>query len=355
MQLSSSTKLALGILAAVLLYFAVRAVFNTAPEAAASEADTTTFTVLVEDVAPQAWRDTVVVRGRTEAERKVVVRAETAGVVAETPIDAGAKVAAGDLICKLNVDARRAAVTEARASLAKAKLDYDAAKKLAAEGFRSETSLAGVKAALDLARANVEQAEVNYRKTSIAAPFDGVFDQRMVEVGDFLSPGDPCGVVIQRSPFLVVGALSEKDVAKVSKGDKGRARLATGEIVEGAVKFVSTAADPATRTFRIELAVPNEEGALRDGVTAEFEIFTERRTAHLVPRSTLVLNDEGVVGIRTVGDDNQVAFTPIRLIGEAEDGVWIAGAEGLLRLITRGQSFVSDGQEVSVSHADPAA
>ncbi len=352
MKVSQSVKLAGVFIALIVLYFLVKGLFSGAPAtpetAGASEPD---FTVVYETSSPQDWRDQVMVRGRTEAERKVIVRAETSGAVAETPAELGAVVSEGDILCRLNVDARAAQLAEARAALAKAKLDYDAAVKLSEDGFRSETAVASAKAVRDQAAAQLERAQYELNKTEIKAPFDGVYDKRHVEVGDFMNVGDPCATVIQRSPFLVVGAISEKDVAKIKKGDRGRARLVTGETLDGVVRFVAASADPATRTFDVELEVPNEDGALRDGVTAEFTVFAEEKSAHLVPRAALVLDDEGEIGLRTLGADNVVDFQPVRLIGETPSGVWVSGLSGDVRIITGGQLYVTEGQTVAAVEA----
>ena len=346
MNVSQSVKLAGIIVALVVLYFLVKGLFNAGSEAEDVSAEAERFTVVAETVAPKEWRDEIVIRGRTKAERKVIVRAETGGAVAETPATLGALVSEGDVLCRLNIDARRAQLEEARAALAKADLDYNAAVKLSADGFRSETSVASAKAQRDQAAAQLEAAKVEIDKTAIKAPFDGAYNERHAEVGDYLKVGDPCATVIQRSPFLVVGAVSERDVAKVSSGDRGVARLATGETIEGEVRFVASASDPATRTFAVELEVPNEDGALRDGVTAEFTVFAKPRDARRRPRAALVLNDGGDIGIRTLDQDNIVAFTPVRLIGETPNGVWVSGLEGDVRLIVSGQLYVSAGQQV---------
>lgn len=353
MNVSQSVKLAGIFVALIVLYFLARGLFGGAPGAAPQEASAKeVFTVVVQTIAPKEWRDEIIVRGRTKAERKVIVRAETGGAVAQTPATLGALVPKGDVLCRLNVDARRAQLNEARAAFAKAELDYDAAAKLSESGFRSDTAVAAAKAVRDQAAAALERARLELDKTEIKAPFDGVYDERHAEEGDFLKAGDACATVIQRSPFLVVGAISERDVAKVKKGDKGRARLATGETIDGVVRFVASSADPATRTFDIELEVPNEDGALRDGVTAEFTVFTEEQSAHKVPRASLVLNDEGEIGLRTLDKDNIVVFTPVRLIGETPSGVWVSGVAGELRLIVRGQEYVTAGQKVSAVSAD---
>ncbi|MEL7487023.1 MAG: efflux RND transporter periplasmic adaptor subunit [Pseudomonadota bacterium] len=351
MQVSSSVKAALAIALVVLLYFGARNLFRGGETAEETAAEASLFTVVAQTVEPGDWRDEVRVRGRTEALRRVAVRAETAGVVAETPARLGALVEEGDVLCRLKVDARRAALTEARASVQKAELDYNAAAKLAGEGFRAETAVASAKAALDLARANLEQARLNLAKTNITAPFAGVFDNRAVEVGDFVAIGDPCGVVIQQDPFLATGGVSDRAVTRIAVGDRGVARLSTGEVVEGTVRFVATSADAVTRTFRVELEIPNEKGALKEGVTTQFTIYADRRNAHLVPRSAIGLDDEQRTIVRTLNPDSTVHLTPVRVLGESENGFWIDGLEGAVAIITRGQDYVREGQKVAIAES----
>ena len=354
MSVSQSVKLAGTLVLLIILYFLVRGMFGSTQPIAEAQSANNAITVIAADISPEAWSDEVSIQGRTKAEINVIVRAETSGVVAETPARLGAMVSEGDTLCRLNVDARRARVAEAQAALAKARLDYEAALKLGESGFRSETGVAAAKANRDQTAAQAEQATLELEKTNITAPFHGIYDQRFAEVGDFLSIGDPCATVIKFDPFLVVGSVSEKDVGKINVGNRGMAKLATGETVEGTVRFVSSSASPATRTFNVELEIPNADGSLKDGVTADFTVYAENKNAYFLPRSSLVLNDSGNIGIRTVNNDNVVKFMPVAIVGETADGVWVNGPSGDIRVIVRGQEYVDAGRTVVVELRDLA-
>ncbi len=349
MKLSSSVRTALLIVAATIAYFGVRTGLRALSVEEKAPIDERTLAVVAELLTPEQKAGALAIRGRTEADQKVVVRADASGVVMATPVALGSAVKKGDVLCRLDVEARDAARREADAALRKAEIDYKAAVTLAAEGFRSETGLAGLKAARDQARANSDRAAIEFEKTMIRAPFDGVFDARAAEVGDLLKPGDPCGTVVKPDPFLIVGAIAEKDVGLVKAGDPARAQLATGETVEGVVRFVAAAADPTTRTFDIEVEVPNTDGALRDGVTADMVVRGRARDALKAPRSALTLNDEGRIGVRVIDEENRARFHAVSLIGEDADGVWIAGIDGAQRVIVRGQEYVKDGEIVDAS------
>jgi multidrug efflux system membrane fusion protein len=291
-------------------------------------------------------RSDLVLRGQTQALRKVVVRAETEGVVAATPVEKGTLVETGTVICELDPAAREAQLMEASAVLEQRRLEFVAARKLAEKGHRSETQVAGARAAYDAARAAKRAMEVEIARTKIRAPFDGVFDARQVEIGDFMTKGQACGTVMDQDPFLVVASVSERDVGKIAQGAEGTARLVTGETVDGRIRFISQEADPATRTFRVELEVPNDEMRLRDGVTAELILPVDTVPAHLISPAILGLDDAGRLGVRTLEDGDTVRFRTVEILADTVEGVWVTGLPERATLVTVGQEFVTSGQKV---------
>jgi len=305
--------------------------------------------VRVRTITAEMRQQDLVVRGQTQALRKVQVRAETAGKVAAIRADKGTVVKEGDTICELNVDARTAMLNHARATMKQRQLQYEASKTLKEKGFRSDTAVAGDLAAYEAAKADVERMEKEFKNTRIRAPFDGVVDDRMVDVGDYLAPGQACALVVDQDPFLVVGQVSEKDVPQIRIGDAGWAKLITGERVQGKVRFVSKTSNPATRTFRVELEVPNPDGLIRDGVTAEIHITGNTVEAHKISPAILSLDDKGTLGVRIVDQARRVRFVPIKIVADGPDGVWVTGLPRQVTIITVGQEFVSEGQEVSLT------
>jgi len=349
---------AAGIVAVIVLYFVVRGVFggqdreaqatetrNAAAAAAARQDPLVQAVLTIEQVKPYS----VVMRGHTEAARTVVVRAETAGVVAETPAREGSFVSRGQVLCRLSVDARQASLDQARANMKSRQLQREASANLAKKGYRSPTQVLQDQANLDAASAAVRQAEVALGQINIRAPFAGVFDQRDAEVGAYLSPGQACGTVIELNPLLVVGDISETETGRVRVGAPAVATLVSGETLSGRVRYVAREADPATRTYRVEIEANNPGGAARSGLSAQARLSTGAGTAHLVPQTALVLDSAGRQGVRYVLPDNRVAFAPVQVLDEAPEGVWVSGLSGPVRLITVGQSYVSEGQKVRVA------
>ena len=115
----------------------------------------------------------IVVRGRTEAARTVVVRAETSGLIISEPLLKGMKVIKNQVLCELNIGTREVKLAEANARLVEAKVNNNAASRLAESGYGSETKAIARKAALQSAEANVKLAEKEIERLKITAPFSG--------------------------------------------------------------------------------------------------------------------------------------------------------------------------------------
>ena len=287
------------------------------------------------------------VTGRTEASRKVQVRAETHGQVRELLRQRGDIVDKGAPIARLRIDDRAAKLAEAKATQRQRQIEFDAAQALKEKGFRSETDAAAARARLDAAHAVVEQMEIDIARTTFRAPFTGMIDSGHIELGDYVQVGEIAATVVDLDPILVVGNVSERQVNYLHEGMSGIVRLIDGTERDGIIRFVAPVAEPATRTYRVELELPNRDGTIRDGITAEMEIPVSETDAHLVTRSTLTLNDEGIVGVKVVTPDNTVAFKPVEIIADEPTGVWLGGLPRKIRLITVGQEFVLDGERVT--------
>lgn len=354
MRLKSQYVVIIAIVGVLVLFFGLNTLFggsNKAANAKATPPPSGTPSVQVKLTPPTLREVQVVMRGRTEATRSVVVRSETAGVVAATPATEGSFVRQGQVLCRLSVDARQASLDQARAHLKSRQLQRQAAEQLREKGFRSETQVLEAQANLDAATAQVRAAEIALRQVDIRAPFSGVFDRRDAEIGTYLSPGQPCGTMIELNPLLVVGDVPETQAGSLRVGAPATATLVSGQTLSGRVRYVSRESDPQTRTYRVEVSVPNPQMSVRSGLSADLRIGAGAGTSHLVPVSTLVLDTSGRQGVRHVLADGSVAFAPVTVQEETPQGMWVSGLNGTVRVITVGQSFVADGQKVRVAQA----
>lgn len=305
--------------------------------------------VLVQKSVAQPVASGLVLRGRTEAARKIDVRAETSGLVISEPLPKGSFVKAGQVLCRLDPGTREAALLEARARLAEAEINERAARSLAEKGFGSETAAIARRAALEAAEAGVKRAEKELERLSIKAPFDGLLESDTAELGSLLQPGALCANVIRLDPIRLVGFIPETEIGRIRTGAGAGARLADGREVAGVVTFLARSADPATRTFRVEVEVANPDLTIRDGATAEIFIAYAGARGHLLPQSALTLDDEGRLGVRIV-IDGRARFNPVTILRDTLDGVWLAGLPERAEVIVVGQEYVVDGRRVEVRY-----
>ena len=372
---------------------AVVATEETAAEDTADGSESLVGVVALRSVA-QIVDSAVILRGRTEAARQVTVAAETSGLVISEPRRKGAFINAGEMLCSLDPGTREASLAEARARLAEAEgrvpeaeagvieadarvreaeINLNAAQRLSEDGFASETRLVSAEAAMEAATAGVQrarsavvsaragiesaQAEVasaerEIDKLTITAPFSGLLETDTAELGSLMQPGTPCATIIQLNEIKLVGFVPEADVAKINVGAVAGARLTSGEEVQGRVTFLSRSADELTRTFRVEVTVQNDDLAISDGQTAEILIASEGRRAHLVAQSSLTLDDDGVLGVRTVAEGNIAQFMPVTLLRDTAEGVWVTDLPETVDIITVGQEFVVDGVQVAPTYTE---
>ena len=172
------------------------------------------------------------------------------------------------------------------------------------------------------------------------------------ELGSLMQPGSLCATVIQLDPIKLIGFVPETAVNRVEVGAPAKADLTSGLQVQGRVTFLSRSADPETRTFLVEIDVPNADLSIRDGQTAEIVIGAEGQNAHLLPQSVLTLNDEGKMGVRLVDADSTALFLPVTLMRDTVDGVWLSGLPDQADVILVGQEFVIDGVPVAPTYQE---
>jgi multidrug efflux system membrane fusion protein len=356
--------LALLLAGAIYYWFALRGPALDAAVPPAAGADTTMTEAEVDQNRPvpvmviesqaQPTVNQIVLRGRTVAVRNVSVPAETAGLVISQPLRKGTTVAEGDVLCRLDPGARAAQLLEAEARRAEARVEAEAATTLSQKGFASETTRTARQAQLGAAQAMVDLVMLDIARLVIHAPFDGVLETDTAEIGSRLGPGDTCATVIDLSSVKVSGYVSELEVDQIELGQNATARLINGRTISGEISFISRVSDPETRTYLAEVTLRNDDGRIRDGMTAELSIDLPAVVAHRIPQTALTLDDAGRLGVR-IEVEGTARFAETRIISDEVDGVWITGLPPTARVIVVGQEFVRDGRSVRATVIDQVA
>lgn len=292
------------------------------------------------DVTPE-----LVINGETSPSRMVALTSEVSGKVIQLHAREGDFVKKGELIVEIDPQDKPQLLRQAKAQLKQRELEFKGNKTLLGKGLLNETQLAESQSMLEAAKAQVRALEIQLSGTKVKAPYSGILENRMVELGTYLRSGDPIIEVLDYNPFLIKGFAAEKDLHLLQTGRTAKGVTLNGTEHSGVIRYVSSQSSKASRTFAVELEINNPNERQADGVTADIRIPLQSTKAIFVSPALLSLNETGILGAKYV-IGQQVAFSPVELVKAEASGVWISGLPNPVDLIIAGHSFVSPGEKV---------
>jgi len=304
------------------------------------------FKVQTINISPQERTENLIIRGQTAANAKIEIRSETNGIVETIHFEKGNLISAGDLLCSIEPGARASQLQQAKASLSQIEFDYNNGKTLLSQGHITQSRLQQLRSSYDAALAQVKSAEIEMDRLKIYAKVNGIANDPASETGDFLSVGSTCVTLLQNDPLLGVAQVSEQDIGNIKIGTPAEIQLINGVKKSGIVSYISSQSDPATRTFRVEVKIPNEDLAIKDGLTAQVALSLPPIQAYQIPPNAITLNEEGKMGVKTVNNENLVGFEPLTILAEDANSIWATGPKGDIQVITVGQDYVIADEEV---------
>ena len=304
-------------------------------------------TVKVTRFEPSPFRPKLSLRAHSESNRSVKLAARMTGQIGSVLVEEGAEVKKGQVICEIEAEEKFLMLAQSEAVLQEAEIAHSASLKLKTGGFQSELAIARSKAELETAKAQLKKSQMMIDYLKIAAPFDGVIERRSLEVGDYVGPGSICAVLVDFNPIKIIALANESEVKKVRAGATASISLMGQESIDAIISYVAFEADSMTRSFRIEAVLENSLKEIRGGLSAVLTIELEEVIAHLIPSSSVLLDDNGELIVRTVDDNNSVLSFGVSILGETDHGIWVFGLPQIPNVITVGQNYVVDTEKVS--------
>ena len=306
------------------------------------------FRVSVIDSRVEPRTRNLVLSGRTEADKKMMITARADGTIAELKVRRGSVVKEGDVIAVLSDEAREARVLQAKAMLLQRRTELAAKMKLVEQGTMPRLEAVNLETQFKAAEAGLAAAEAERERSVIRAPWSGIINDVPVEVGQAVLQmmGKEIAQIVSIDPMLAVVEVAERNLSGVHLGDAAEVRLVTGQKANGKVRFISKTASASTRTYRVDVEIPNGDGAIPDGITAEVAIPLTPVAATRVPRSALTFSSAGDLGVRVVDAASTVAFVAVSVVEDQQEFMWVGGIADGARVIVQGQDFVREGQQV---------
>lgn len=297
----------------------------------------------------QTIQKTLSLAGYVEPSRTVTLKAETAGKVVGIPTSRSQRVKTDELIIQLAMNDRKARLKQAEAELRQRKSDWLANVKLQQKGLRAKTNVLSHETLVAESEASLAQIKEDISNTQIKAPFAGVLDQRPLELGDFVDRGDSVAVLVDDSQVRISVQVSQHYLSAIRPGQRVTARLVTGETLTGNVAYIAHLADKETRSFRVEIQAPNPELKPWLGLSARVEIPTNSYQAHLITPALLNLDYQGELYVKALDDYNRVTVFPVSIIRHETNGFWVSGLPESVSLMTHGQGFYQEGDQIDAN------
>lgn len=303
--------------------------------------------VAVQDMAARPITTRIQINGHTAEVRRVTLEAKTSGRILSLVTTKGKKVKKDQNLVIIDLENRPDRLAEAKARLYQRSLELEANKKLKAKAVTSQNTLAASMADYESARSALTHIEQEIADTRIKAPFNGIFEEKFVEIGDLVNVGEKIATIIDLDPLKITCHISEKDISRIDVGKKGHVTLPSlqNQKLPVCITYRAKAADPQTRTYRVEMQAPNPDMAIPAGLTARIYLPTGQSNGYLISPATVSLKDDGTIGVKTV-EEGKVAFYPIQIIETKPEGLLVTGLPDQIRLITVGGDFVLEGQLV---------
>ena len=308
--------------------------------------------------------DTVVQTGDVQPRRETDLALQIEGRIARRLVEVGAAVARGQILARLDdglvqneVRAAQAELTSTAAALELARGNLARQDKLfaaqSASAQQIDEATAAVRSAIarnDVAAAAALNARRKLGYTTLVAPEDGVVTAVGANPGQVVAPGQMV-VRVATQERDAVFTISDRIVAATSRDVKIRVQLVSDPAVAvvGAVREVSPAADPVTRTYRVRVALPGTAPMpLGASVTGTVELPAEPVVA--LPASALTSDGNGpavfVVDLAT----EQLRRRAVTVARYGDDRVVIAsGLHNGDRVVTAGVSKLRPGQRVALA------
>ena len=358
--------------------------------------------IKVETVKEETMKRAVELVGTLAAVDQVTISSEADGKVSRILADLGDRVKAGQTLVQVdrekqqyNFDQQRASlekalaqlgapdaqhlpeaeqtpdVQKAAADLAQAKQAHDRASQLfkrtlvpqqtlddAATTLQSrqasyELSLQNAKnlrASIQASEASMKLADRQLRDTEIRAPFDGIVEKRLVNLGELVKTQMPVMAIVRVDPLKVIAEIPEKMAPWIKQGQPVQLRVDAypEQTFSGKVSRISPAVNAATRAFPFEALVPNQDATLKPGTFARVHIESAKVDTVLTLPYTTLQYRYGVNRVFVI-DGDKLAGRELKVGDRLGERIEIlSGIKAGDRVASSDIDKLIDGQKVSV-------
>ena len=300
-------------------------------------------------------------QGNVTTKNLLMIYPEYSGVLTNVYVVEGQKVRKGEVLAKIDDGGLSQQLAQLKIQAELAKTTYERQQRLWDQKIGSEMQYLQAKSNYEAQDQAIAQLEQQVAKTVVKAPFTGTIDDVLTEQGSVVMPGQTELLrIINLDNMYIVTDVPEKYIANITRNKKVEVEFPVlGKKMDSKVRQVGNFINPANRTFKVEVSVPNKDKSIKPNLTAKLRINDySNENALLIPQGIISENADGEQYIYIVtdkaGNDEAVAEKKIITTGLTQ-GDYIEVINGLEvgnEIIQEGARSVNDGQTVKIINQD---
>jgi RND family efflux transporter MFP subunit len=297
-------------------------------------------------------------QGNVQTKQNILLYPEMAGTLVRVYVKEGEMVRKGQVLAKIDDGGMASGLEQLKTQAALAKTTYERQSRLWEQNIGSEIQYLQTKTNYEATIQSVQQAEAQLSKSTIRAPFSGIADDVMVDEGSTVNPagGMPIIRLVNLSDMYVEVDVPESYLQQVTPGKRVELSIPVlGDSMISKVRQTGNFINPANRTFKVEIPVPNTKGQIKPNLTVRVKIndYTNPE-ALLVPPGIISENSEGqqYVYVATEIGTDQIGKAEKRVITTGltqKDHIEVlSGIQPGEQIIIEGARRVREGQEIEI-------
>ncbi len=303
-------------------------------------------------LAPEQFQHFVSVQGSVEADENVMVTSKMPGLITSIKVRQGDMVKQGQILAVLDDDVLQKSIDEVKIGLAQVVVMYEKQKSLWDQKIGTEMQYLGLKNQKESLEKKLITLKSQESQTLVTAPFSGVIDEVFVKQGSLASPGIPLMQLVNVNLLKAVAKVPDSYVAYIKEGDNVSVRFPDlDKTISATVGYVGRIVDPLSRTFKIEVKVPSENGSLKPNLLAMIQINDKTSKSAIVIEENIIQPTEAgkIVFVTAVEKGQKIARQKTVTTGLSYNGKVeiLSGLSAGENLITTGYQDLADNQPIS--------
>ncbi|MFT5166061.1 MAG: membrane fusion protein (multidrug efflux system) [Saprospiraceae bacterium] len=310
--------------------------------------------VTTQKVERKTFERFVNIQSNVQSDDIVMASSETGGRLISVTVEEGTNVRKGQLIAKVDMEGVDKQIAELNKSLELAADIYDRQKRLWDQNIGSEIQYLQAKNGKERIEKSLETTKFQLTKANVYAPISGVVDMVYLKSGEMAGPGVPIAQIISTGTVKVVADVPEKYLKAIKRGEMVTIKFPALDMeTKAKVSLIGNTINPANRTFKVEVNVPNQKSLLKPNLLANMLLndFTQK-DAVVVPLELVQQEVSGrsYVYIKGVNEEGEHAKKMMVETGESYEGgiIILSGLEGGEEIIVRGARGLAKDELIKI-------